>query len=113
MIADADISKGEVIEEAPVVIISKNEMKHINKTVLAHYVFVWNEETGEEAIVLGYGMIYNHSFDPNIKFEKNEEKKTMVFTALRDIHKGEELCSNYQQGDDPAKISPEYLNFKY
>ena len=113
VLADADIKKGEIIEEAPVIIIPKNEMNCIEKTVLTHYEFVWNEKTGEEAIILGYGMIYNHSFEPNIKFEPDYKKKMMIFTALCDIKKGEELCSNYQQGDDPQKIPKEYLNYKY
>lgn len=113
VLAEADILKGEVVEDAPVIIIPKNEMKHINKTVLTNYEFVWNEKAGEEAIVMGFGMIYNHSFDPNIEFFPNYEKNIMVFTALRNIKKGEELCSNYQQGDDPAKIPKEYLNYKY
>lgn len=113
VLADADIAKGEIVEEAPVIIIPKNEMECIDKTVLTHYEFIWNEETGEEAIVMGYGMIYNHSFEPNIEFHPNYEKKVMVFTALLDIKKGEEMCSNYQQGDDPQKIPKEYLNYKY
>ena len=113
VLADADIAKGEIIEEAPVVIIPKSDMKYIDQTVLTHYEFMWNKENGEEAIVVGYGSIYNHSFDPNIEFKQNYEKKTMVFTALHDIKKGEELCSNYQQGDDPAKIPKEYVNYKY
>lgn len=113
VLADADIAKGEIVEEAPVIIIPKNEMECIDKTVLTHYEFIWNEETGEEAIVMGYGMIYNHSFEPNIEFHPNYEKNVMVFTALRDIKKGEEMCSNYQQGDDPFTIPQEYLNYKY
>ncbi len=113
VLADTDIAKGEIVEEAPVIVIPKHEMKYINKTVLTHYEFIWNEKTGEDAIVMGYGMVYNHSFEPNIEFYPNYEKKTMVFVALRDIKKGEELCSNYQQGDDPTLIPKEYLNFKY
>lgn len=113
VLADADIVKGEIVEEAPVIVIPKNEMKYINKTVLTHYEFIWNEETGEDAIVMGYGMVYNHSFEPNIEFCPNYEKNIMMFTAIRDIKKGEEIFSNYQQGDDPKKIPQEYLDFKY
>lgn len=113
VLADADIAKGEIVEEAPVIIIPKNEMKYINNTTLTHYEFIWNEKTGEDAIVMGYGMVYNHSFEPNIEFYPDYERKVMIFVALRDIKKGEELCSNYQQGDDPKKIPQEYLNFKY
>ena len=43
--------------------------------------------------MLYYGSFFNHSCDPNIAYEPLDGK--MIFTALRDIRVGEELCISY------------------
>jgi SET domain-containing protein len=45
-------------------------------------------------LVLGYGMLYNHSDDPNL-FHRTAGRLTIEFVALRDIEKGEELTHDY------------------
>jgi uncharacterized protein len=105
------ISKGEVIEECPVILLPEEQIDHVAETLLTHYEFLWDDKN--EAIALGYGSLYNHSHNPNVTFSPNYDKKVMVFTALRDIAPDEELLLDYQLGDTSEKIDPEYVNFLY
>lgn len=43
----------------------------------------------------GMGCIYNHSDNPNIKFEIDNEKNIMIFTSIKDIEPSTELCHDY------------------
>lgn len=45
-------------------------------------------------LALGYGSLYNHSFEPNIQRILYEDV-FFKFKALRDIQKGEEVLVNY------------------
>ena len=47
------------------------------------------------ALVLGFGSLYNHSFDPNIWFDLDRKGKLVHVTTTRKIVKHEELCINY------------------
>ena len=99
--ATANIKKGEVIEVCPIIAVPKSQEKILRKTLLDDYVFPWATKN-QPAVVLGYGSLYNHSYDPNIEYDEDVKKKVMVFTALRNIKKGEELMSNYN-GDWDSK----------
>ncbi len=107
--ADQDIREGEIIEECPVILVPNNEIEDLAKTVMTKYEFVWDSE--HEAVVLGYGSLYNHDKEPNAEFEHDFEKKTMIFRALRDIKKDEELLISYHQGEDDNDFPKEYIDF--
>jgi SET domain-containing protein len=47
---------------------------------------------------LGYGSYYNHSKTPNVDWYTDEENRTFIFFALRDINREEELLINYDNG---------------
>ena len=49
---------------------------------------------GTVAVALGYGSLYNHSYQPNARYD-DESGQTKVFTAIRDIAPGEEIMVNY------------------
>lgn len=105
--ADRDIKLGEIIEKCPAIPFSESTCELMNQTVMEHYYFEWGEGG---AIVLGYGSVMNHSEDPNIEFERDPNSKYMVFTAIKDIKKDEELFVNYNQGvEEPVEEG--YLNF--
>ena len=54
------------------------------------------EDCEDYLVVLGLGMVYNHSFSPNAEWEIYEKDGRFVrFFALRDIKKGEEIFHDY------------------
>ncbi len=103
--AHCDRKKGELIEEAPVIIIPKQEWQQMRESVLFNYVFRWGED---KAIALGYGSLYNHSFTPNAKYITNIQNQSIDFYARRDIGKGEEIVVNYN--GDPSDQSPVWFD---
>ncbi|AWM37886.1 SET domain-containing protein [Gemmata obscuriglobus] len=86
---------GEVIEECPVVRIPTHP-KGPGGKALEHYVFEWDAGTGELAIALGYGSLYNHSPEPNARFKPRMSRNDIVFRALRDIQEGEQIFVDYR-----------------
>ena len=60
------------------------------------YSFLTGNDTDDAYLVLGYGMIYNHSYHPNIAWEVTDFNLNLIrFFSIRDIVEGEELCHNY------------------
>lgn len=107
--ATRDIKCGEVIEAAPVIVIPNSDMPMVDQTVLTKYTFVWDDNN--EAVVLGYGSLYNHSEQPNVDFNPDYENMQMKFTALKDIALGEELYIDYWKGEDLDTLPTEYVDF--
>ncbi len=93
---DKLIRKGEVIETCPVIPLSKEEIKIIRKTRLVHYWYSWSKDlrTGQ-CIVMGWGMIYNHSCKPNADFKSDMKNKNIIYFAIKDILPGEEITDDY------------------
>jgi SET domain-containing protein len=49
-----------------------------------------------QALALGLGSMFNHSTrDQNVGWIRNTETDVIIYTALRDIEAGEELCISY------------------
>lgn len=100
--AKADIKMGEIIEEAPVIVIPFKERYVINPDI-SRYVFEW-KIPGQEtiALIMGLGSFYNHSITPNASYRISILNRTMFFYALCDIKKDQEITHNYGY-----KIRPE------
>ncbi|WP_429877149.1 SET domain-containing protein [Fictibacillus sp. NRS-1165] len=90
--ATRNIKKGELIHRAPVIASPKEECKYMIKTVLADYVFNWNDGY---AIALGYGSLFNHSYTPNARYKLKKKELIIDFYAYKDIREGEEILVNY------------------
>jgi hypothetical protein len=91
--ATVDIPKGTLFHEAPVVPYPNEEHVHIEKTAIADYVYEYG--INHSAIILGYGMLFNHSYTPNATYDISFEKHTFDFYAYTDIKAGEEILINY------------------
>lgn len=91
--ATQDIEKGTIFHEAPVIAYPNEEHEHIEKTLLADYAFEYG--IGRTAMLLGYGMLFNHSYDPNADYDINFKNQTFDFFAHKDIKAGEEIMINY------------------
>jgi SET domain-containing protein len=102
MAATRSIARGERIERAPVIVLNAAELEAIRTTRLARYYFEWGEDDSLGAIVLGYGSLYNHSYEPNAEFEFREDLLAIDYVALRDIRAGEEITINYNNTGEHA-----------
>ena len=88
--ATRTFEKGETVEVCPTVEISEGGGD------LADYLFESTNE-GMFLVVLGFGMLYNHSAEPNVDYYQ-DDGSTLEFVALRRIERGEELTISY--GDE-------------
>lgn len=100
--ATQDIKKGELFHEAPVIAYPNEQHEHIEKTLLADYAFEYG--INHTAILLGYGMLFNHSYKPNATYEINFENHTFDFFAYTDIKAGEEILINYNGDVDDKEL---------
>ncbi|KGX87578.1 SET domain-containing protein [Pontibacillus litoralis] len=106
--ATRNIAKGELIHDAPVIAYPNEEHEHIEKTRLADYAFEYGEH--HTAFLLGYGMMFNHSYKPNATYEINFANHSFDFYAYRDIQAGEEIFINYNgevDNEDPLWFNKE------
>jgi len=93
----------EIIEVCPVIPMNPSERKRCEGTILDYYIYPWRSTRGA-AMVLGYGSIYNHSFEPNADWKQNFRSTTMIYRALQPIRKGEEITVNYN--GEPDDLTP-------
>jgi len=96
-----NINKGEVIEICPAIEFSEHDSINFKESHLVTYTYYFGEDKNQATILLGFGSIYNHSYNPNaIYAEKNMQVK---FTANKDIKKDEEILVNYLQNNKNSK----------
>ncbi len=100
----APIDAGTIIEVAPVIVLDAQQRSHVEKTLLYDYIFEWGDDLSQAAVALGYVSIYNHSKNPNCKYEMDFEFQTISIVTLTSIKIGEELFINYnaEEGTDPS-----------
>lgn len=101
------IPRGTIIDTSPVLILSTQEnTTYIAQTQLYHYTYNWPTTTNtngqssrgipQQAVVLGLGSMFNHSTqNQNVGWKRDLERQVIVYTALKDIEVGEELCISY------------------
>lgn len=94
-----NFEKGEIIENAPVLVFSPTDRKNLEKTPMSHYIYPWRSTKGA-AIAFGYGSIYNHSYSPNADWKQNFRNQSMVYRAIKPIKSGEEITVNYNGEPD-------------
>ncbi len=97
--AARDIRKGEHIEVCPVIEISAHDMANLNESILVTYFFFHGKGKNSVFLALGFGSLYNHSFEPNATYIISPMKKTITFTAVDDIKKDSEITFNYKSQD--------------
>ena len=88
--ATRTFAEGETVETCPTVEIADGG------GALADYLFESTNE-GHFLVVLGFGMLYNHSAAPNVDYYQ-EDGESLDFVATRRVERGEELTISY--GDD-------------
>jgi len=98
------ISLGGVIEICPVIEVPLSDSSNDDeKGLLTNYFFYFGDGL---AMVLGYGSLYNHSYQPNATYVKKPAEGIVEFKAIADISAGEEITVNYNNGDPDDKSKP-------
>lgn len=97
--AGRDYTVGEVVEVAPVIVLENEEVTALRKTRLRTYDFDWqvlaNTKFPATAIAAGYGSMYNHADHANMSYHADPIALALVFTAVREISRQEQLTINY------------------
>ena len=101
-----DLPADVVIEIAPVIVMSEDDRKLLDKTLLHDYIFEWTPDGARMCcMALGYVPIYNHSYTSNCEYVMNYEEQTISILTMRPIPAGEELTINYNgDWDDNAPV---------
>lgn len=89
------IEAGSVVEIAPVVVMSAEERKLIDQTLLHDYIFEWGDSNDQCCMALGWVSVYNHSYNSNCQYDMDFDDKTISIKTVRNIEAGEELFINY------------------
>ncbi len=86
-----------VFERVPLLIIPAKEILQAETdTTLLGYIFEYKKHV---ALALGYGSLYNHSYNPNARYD-DIGRQTKEFRSLRNIYPGEEITINYNGAED-------------
>lgn len=96
------IEKDTLIEICPVLVLPPEDRRYLKRTQLFNYYFSWGEDEKHLALALGYGSLYNHSFQPNAYYEGNYLENKLEIYALRDIAAHEEILFNYNGDSDDS-----------
>jgi uncharacterized protein len=89
------IAANTVIEISPVIVMSSDERKLLDQTLLHDYIFEWGPGNRQCCMALGYISIYNHSYQSNCEYEMDYENQQIKIKSVRMIEAGEELFINY------------------
>ena len=89
------IEADSIIEIAPVIVMSKEDRLHLDKTLLHDYIFEWGPDKSECCMALGLIPMYNHSYSSNSDYYMDFDEKMMIIKTVRKIEAGEEITINY------------------
>jgi len=99
------IDADTVIEIAPVLVMTADERKLIDQTLLHDYIFEWGGEKNQCAMALGWVAVYNHSYESNSEYFMDFDDATMFVKTVRVIEAGEEITINYNGNwNDEKKV---------
>jgi SET domain-containing protein len=100
----SDIEEDTVIEISPVIVMSGEDRKLLDKTLLHDYIFEWGDKKKHCCMALGYVPMYNHSYKSNCEYEMDYEIEMIRIKTVRYIKAGEELFINYNGEWNDAKL---------
>lgn len=100
----SSLEADKIIEIAPVIVMSDDDRKLLDKTLLHDYIFEWTPEGAKMCcMALGYVPMYNHSYRSNCEYFMNYEDQTIFVKTMRPIEAGQELTINYNGDWDDAE----------
>ena len=89
------IPANTIIEISPVIVMSSEERKLLDQTLLHDYIFEWGPDSKQCCMALGYVPVYNHSYESNCEYEMDFKNAVIKIKTIRNIEAGEELFINY------------------
>ncbi len=98
-----NLTAGKFIEVSPVIVMSGEERKLLDQTLLHDYIFLWGKEETDCCVALGYLSIYNHNFNPNAEYEMDFELSVIRIKTIRNLIKGEEIFINYNGASNDSR----------
>jgi SET domain-containing protein len=90
-----NIEKDTIVEVSPVIVMSIEERKLLDQTLLHDYIFEWGNKKEQCCMALGYVPVYNHSYKSNCEYEMDFDGQNITVKTVRFIKAGEELFINY------------------
>jgi SET domain-containing protein len=90
-----DIPTDTVVEVSPVLVMTGEERRILDLTLLHDYIFEWGEQRDRCCVAMGYVSLYNHRSPSNCEYFMEYEEEIMFVKTVRDIRAGEELTINY------------------
>lgn len=88
--------RGSLVTSCPVLVWPENVAAD---KFIGRYVWSWQDERrrdhAREALALGIASLFNHHPKPNTGSQRLYRRRRMVFRALRDIRRGEEIFVDY------------------
>ena len=115
MYAGKYFCEGDVVEVSPVKILSDKDMYSEN---IRESSFIVDKGKGIYALPLGYALCYRnsveipHSNGGNLEYSFDMDNNTIIFTATRDIRKGEELVITATDDDFANEIQPGQFQYQ-
>lgn len=99
------IEAGTLIEVSPVIVMTAEERKLLDQTLLHDYIFEWGDDRQQCCMALGYVPVYNHAYESNCEYETDFIFEQIRIITMRRIEAGEELFINYNgEWNDPAPV---------
>ena len=105
-----DLEPETVIEISPVIVMSAEERKLLDQTLLHDYIFEWGPGSTSCCMALGYIPLYNHSYRSNCEYEMDYDQELISVKTVRHIKAGEEIFINYNgnwNNDSPVWFDTE------
>jgi len=93
------ISENEILEECHFILLQEENFDKIDLS-LKDYVFSLPNDKEKSLVVLGFGMIYNHSLLSNADWEFDSEKNIFRFFSTKKIEPNKEIFINYKKWVD-------------
>lgn len=104
--AARDFAAETIIEICPIIFIPVAQRPTVvNDTVLDDYCYEWD---GAAGLALGFGSLYNHSYEPNAYYRKRECRQAKVMAVLEFKPASRQLVTQMQRrvGSTRCSVCP-------
>lgn len=98
--ATIQFNPGDIIEEAPIILLQQHERELLQPTSLFGYYFLIADENTPVALGLGYSSLYNHHGHANAVYTISLKSKSIIIKAHKAIYRGKEITLNYNGNPD-------------